>query len=187
MKPITLTAPEVRQLLNTGEAEVVREVKEANRKLWGEIPCDRCSGRGYHHGFGENGTDPDWCSKCGGPGIDFVPRDEKSPFGPAGSEHWCREAYGIGTRPDPNQGWIDGIEYKADMEGLGERDLLPLNCVEPPDDTSYEDLKRGWRSALSMKQWMSRLTVIVLSIRAEQREGQWVWVAKVKVKRKELE
>lgn len=31
-------------------------------------PCPRCKGRGYHHGFGENGADPDWCTQCGGPG-----------------------------------------------------------------------------------------------------------------------
>jgi len=28
--------------------------------------CNRCEGRGYHHGFGENGHDPDWCEVCGG-------------------------------------------------------------------------------------------------------------------------
>lgn len=29
-------------------------------------PCPRCEGRGYHHGFGENGHDPDWCEQCDG-------------------------------------------------------------------------------------------------------------------------
>ena len=31
--------------------------------------CPRCAGRGYHHGFGEHGHDPDWCEICGGPGV----------------------------------------------------------------------------------------------------------------------
>jgi hypothetical protein len=31
-------------------------------------PCPRCDGKGYHHGFGEHGHDPDWCLSCGGPG-----------------------------------------------------------------------------------------------------------------------
>lgn len=31
-------------------------------------PCPRCHGKGYHHGFGEKGADPDWCLDCGGPG-----------------------------------------------------------------------------------------------------------------------
>lgn len=30
------------------------------------VMCKRCDGRGYHHGFGENGYDPDWCVECGG-------------------------------------------------------------------------------------------------------------------------
>lgn len=34
-------------------------------------PCKRCDNKGYHHGFGENGHDPDWCEVCGGAG--FVP------------------------------------------------------------------------------------------------------------------
>jgi len=36
--------------------------------------CPRCKGKGYHHGFGEHGHDPDWCSNCGGPGE--VPTDD---------------------------------------------------------------------------------------------------------------
>lgn len=32
-------------------------------------PCPRCNGKGYHHGFGETGHDPDWCNDCGGPGM----------------------------------------------------------------------------------------------------------------------
>lgn len=28
--------------------------------------CSRCTGRGYHHGYGEDGCDPDWCEECGG-------------------------------------------------------------------------------------------------------------------------
>lgn len=32
--------------------------------------CQRCAGKGYHHGFGEDGHDPDWCEKCGGAGAE---------------------------------------------------------------------------------------------------------------------
>lgn len=40
-------------------------------------PCGRCEGRGYHHGFGDEGFDPDWCEVCGGAG--FAPgHDDKS-------------------------------------------------------------------------------------------------------------
>lgn len=30
------------------------------------IECPGCNGKGYHHGFGEHGHDPDWCLNCGG-------------------------------------------------------------------------------------------------------------------------
>jgi DnaJ-class molecular chaperone len=30
------------------------------------VKCPRCNGRGYHHGFGERGHDPDWCEQCDG-------------------------------------------------------------------------------------------------------------------------
>ena len=33
--------------------------------------CSRCDGRGYHHGFGEHGHDPDWCERCGGAQYNF--------------------------------------------------------------------------------------------------------------------
>jgi len=33
--------------------------------------CPTCKGQGYHHGFGENGCDPDWCGRCGGDGADW--------------------------------------------------------------------------------------------------------------------
>jgi hypothetical protein len=41
------------------------------------IQCPRCRGVGYHHGFGEDGHDPDWCLDCGG--SQSVPaRDDKA-------------------------------------------------------------------------------------------------------------
>lgn len=50
------------------------ELRERIRRYlaWQASPewqaCPRCEGRGFHHGFGEGGHDPDWCSECGGPG-----------------------------------------------------------------------------------------------------------------------
>lgn len=37
-----------------------------------EACCVRCKARGYHHGFGEGGHDPDWCIDCGGAGTFMV-------------------------------------------------------------------------------------------------------------------
>ncbi len=41
------------------------------------IKCDGCDGKGYHHGFGEDGASPDWCLKCGGNQYDVVPGEEE--------------------------------------------------------------------------------------------------------------
>ncbi|MFC6487306.1 hypothetical protein [Nitratireductor sp. GCM10026969] len=44
------------------------------------IDCPRCDGFGYHHGFGEDGYDPDWCSQCGGGGFDLPEGEEDRPL-----------------------------------------------------------------------------------------------------------
>lgn len=41
------------------------------------IPCPKCEGRGYHHGFGEDGASPDWCTDCGGNQFSVVPGEEQ--------------------------------------------------------------------------------------------------------------
>jgi hypothetical protein len=41
------------------------------------LKCERCDGRGYHHGFGENGHDPDWCEVCGGGQYVVMPGEEE--------------------------------------------------------------------------------------------------------------
>jgi hypothetical protein len=33
-----------------------------------KVVCGKCKGKGYHHGFGAGGHDPDWCTECGGAG-----------------------------------------------------------------------------------------------------------------------
>jgi hypothetical protein len=38
--------------------------------------CARCDGKGYHHGFGEDGASPDWCEECGGNQYNVRPGEE---------------------------------------------------------------------------------------------------------------
>lgn len=56
----------------TPEARATVADRIAAYLAWVEKPefvdCPRCTGKGYHHGFGEHGHDPDWCEACGGPG-----------------------------------------------------------------------------------------------------------------------
>lgn len=92
------------------------------------------------------------------------------PYGQPGDLLWVRETWGVGCRPDPNTGWRDGIEYRADVIGLDENDLLPLYSVNVPDDVdlaSYND-KRGWHPSIFMPRWASRFTLRITDVRVEQ-------------------
>jgi protein gp37 len=60
-------------------------------------PCRRCEGKGYHHGFGEHGHDPDWCTECGGSQAQFL--DLRHPKGGAPSE-WAED---LRVRQFPNE------------------------------------------------------------------------------------
>jgi len=59
------TAPEAiikaALLLKVAEAEGQRHRVETT--------CPKCQGRGYVHGFGEHGADPEWCPSCDGHGV----------------------------------------------------------------------------------------------------------------------
>lgn len=51
------------------EAQITAAIAAWNDACGATEECPRCQGRGYHHGFGEHGHDPDWCETCGGPGL----------------------------------------------------------------------------------------------------------------------
>jgi hypothetical protein len=79
---------------------------------------------------------------------------------------YVRETWGVGTRPDPFQGWIDGIEYRADEAYLDEHDDLPLNPVAEFDYGSYT--KTGWQPSLFMPKIISRIWLKVTNVRVER-------------------
>jgi hypothetical protein len=92
------------------------------------------------------------------------------PFGNTGGRLWVRECWGIGTRPDPHDGWVDGVEYRADETYLvDEHDLLPLRSVETPDGVCLDDYAGGgWRSSSQMPRWASRITLEIVGVRIER-------------------
>jgi hypothetical protein len=90
----------------------------------------------------------------------------KCPYGQPGDRLWVRETWGTGTRPDPHDGWHDGLEYRADQIGLDEHDDLPLHIVsEEHDLTGY---KKGWHPSIHMPRWASRITLEITQIRVER-------------------
>jgi len=92
--------------------------------------------------------------------------DIKCPF-EIGQKLWVRETWGIGCRPHPYSGWVDGIEYKADELFIDDDKVsLPLNVIDDRDLEKYES--DGWKSPVHMPRWASRLSLEVTDIRCER-------------------
>jgi predicted nucleic acid-binding Zn-ribbon protein len=82
------------------------------------VPCPKCEGRGYHHGYGEDGADPDWCSECGGNQFNVVPGEE---------ERAMRAALEAAARVAPEpvaKDWLD--DFDGDKPIYTDRELIDL-------------------------------------------------------------
>lgn len=80
---------------------------------------------------------------------------------------WVRETWGIGTRPDPFNGWRDGIEYRADEVYIDDIESLPLYPI--PDGVEYDKYEgSGWKPSIHMPHWAARLFLAVKSVRVER-------------------
>lgn len=80
-----------------------------------------------------------------------------------------KETWGIGTRPDPHDGWRDGVEFKADLVGLAEGDALRLYAATPPAGQCLDDFNKGqWRGAGSMPLWAARFCRPVTRVWAQR-------------------
>ena len=88
------------------------------------------------------------------------------PYGKVGDRLWVRETWGVGCRPDPNSGWVDGIEYKADESYLDDIESLPLRVIDDQDLEKYQ--RDGWNSPIFMPRWASRITLEITDIRVER-------------------
>lgn len=82
-----------------------------------------------------------------------------NPYGGVSDRLWVRETWGVGTRPCPERGRYDGIEYRADDDPF-----LPLR--EFPEQ-NIADIPRGWRPSIFMPRWASRITLEISEVRVQ--------------------
>lgn len=68
----------IARLANFTDADVEAVAEAYNKAEANPVmrPCSRCAGKGYHHGFGEYGLDPDWCETCGGGGVELADKNQ---------------------------------------------------------------------------------------------------------------
>ncbi len=89
------------------------------------------------------------------------------PYGCVGDRLWVRETWGVGSRPTP-YGDVEGIEYRADADGLGEHEDLPLHQALVPEGVCLGDYATGWKPSIHMPRWASRITLEITGVRVER-------------------
>jgi len=79
-----------------------------------------------------------------------------------GSIIYVREAWSVGSRPDPFAGSIDGFEYKADTKYIDDIEDLP---IYPCEDFDFGNFNRvGWQSPATMPREASRIYLEVTDV-----------------------
>lgn len=151
-RPILFSAPLVRAILEGRKTQTRRIVKP---QPWPGIPF-----------IGIDGMVATWRRDYG---------DDTSMMslvrlshGQPGDRLWVRETWGVGTRPDPHEGWRDGIEYRADQACIDEIEDLPLYSVKLPEGVELDDYaSNGWRPSIHMPRWASRIDLEITGVRVE--------------------
>ena len=174
MNRLVLTLAEAAQF-HAGMLTEIRRPVEDPPRFWSFM--DGLDGVAYPTGYKAVRPSPDglfiWSVDCRNP-----QPARTAPLGQPGETLWVAEEWGAGSRPDPFEGWRDGIEYRADEAYLDDVELLPLHAVTLPEDV--EDLSEwmgeGWQSANTMPQWASRANARLTSVRAERTGDLWEFV-----------
>lgn len=89
-----------------------------------------------------------------------------------GDYFYVRETWGIGTRPCPHEGWVDGIEYRADVKYLEENDDLilhkPIEEFMPKDSCLMDYASNGWHPNIHMPKWAARTFCRVTGVKVQR-------------------
>lgn len=161
--PILFSTSMVQALLEGRKMQTRRLVKWPEVPEWHHPDYDPCTmvkpngGVWWPHfrRFGFNGKRP----------IDETGA-VKCPYGQPGDILWVRETWGVGCRPDPFQGSIDGIEFKADGKYIDDIESLPLHFYDDFDYGNYD--KSGWRPSIHMPKSIARIWLQVTDVRVER-------------------
>ena len=150
-KPILFSGPMVRAILEGKKTQTRRTVKG-----WPNAGTSEWQLLGFSDGVA--------AFRSAGERIEI-----KAPYS-VGTRLWVRETWGVGTRPDPGDGWVDGIEYRADVEYIADpsRDFLRLHRVETPPGVYLGDIRPGWRPSIHMPRWASRISLLVTDVRCQR-------------------
>jgi hypothetical protein len=153
-RPIIMGAESVRAILEERKTQTRRVIDPHKYNIGGwDMPVSKSDIEAGYPVYQDNNGD-------------FHSVVERCPYGNIGDRLWVRESWGVGCRPDPNSGWVDGIEYKADEVYLDDRESLHLRVIDDQDLYKYE--KEGWSSPIFMPRWASRITLEITDIRVER-------------------
>lgn len=171
MKPIIFSGPMVNAIMDGRKTQTRRIVKDQTVIDAAEVEaCIPLLGQPARIGPSEIGRPVvgAFCPSAGYAGPKLSEVIGWGPYGAPGGQLWVRETWGTGTRPCPREGWVDGIEYRADDVGLDEHDILPLYQIIP-DDVEFDSIDRsGWRPSIHMPKWACRLYLTITDIRVER-------------------
>jgi len=153
-RPIIMGAESVRAILEERKTQTRRVINPRKYNVGGwDMPVSKSDIEAGYPVYQDNNGD-------------FHSVVERCPYGKVGDRLWVRESWGVGCRPDPNSGWVDGIEYKADEVYLDDREALHLRVIDDQDLYKYE--KEGWSSPIFMPRWASRITLEITDIRVDR-------------------
>lgn len=151
--PILFSTPMVQAILEGRKSQTRRIVKP--QPVW-SVDQDGNLYEGNHKGYVKVDGHPDW------------PRQFACQFAKWKKDNilWVRETWSVGSRPDPFQGSVDGIEFKADSQFIDDIESLPLHQFEDFDYGNYD--KSGWRSSIHMPKSIARIWLQVTDVRVER-------------------
>ncbi len=160
-RPILFNGAMVRAILSGAKTQTRRAAKLPHQNPLGRWEPSTSGGHGARDRKGE--LVPEhvciWHTRTG--------ETYLCPFGEPGDRLWVRETWGVGSRPDP-WGGFDGIEYRADEDGLDYGDDLPCHKVQTPDDVCLGDYRLGWKPSSHMPRWACRLMLEITAVRVER-------------------